>query len=181
MKTSIKTFLNITLLGIVFALAFVSCKKDSQTKQPDVVLPSVTNVQPKNPMPGDVVTITGTGFGAAATDVKVTIGTQNITITSVTDTEIKFTLPAGITAGDIAVAIKNVIANNIDPQKATITPQPAPVPVATITALNPTSGKVADVVTITGTNFSTTITDNVVKFNGVTATMTAGHSNNFNG
>ncbi|ASU34160.1 IPT/TIG domain-containing protein [Mucilaginibacter xinganensis] len=165
--------LRIAVSCFLIVSAIISCKKDNQTNPPPAVKPVVTNVQPKDPMPGDVVTITGTGFGSIATDVKVTIGAQVVTITSVTTTEIKFTLPAGITAGDIAVAIKNVIANNTDPQKATITPKPSLVPAATITSINPTSGKVGDVVTITGTNFSATATDDVVKFNGVTATVSA--------
>lgn len=173
MKKINKQLLAVIVLIMSTMISLNSCKKSNTTLDPVVALPTVTNVQPKNPLPGDVVTITGTGFGAISTDVKVTIGSQVITITSVTDTQIKFTLPAGITAGDIAVAIKNIIANNTDPQKATITPQPAPVSIATIIALNPTTGKVGDVVTITGTNFSTTIADNVVKFNGVTATVTA--------
>jgi hypothetical protein len=91
--------------------------------------PVVANVQSKNPLPGDVVTITGTNFCTTLTDVKVTIGTQVITITSVSATEIKFTLPSGIIAGDIAVAIKNIVIANTDPQKATNTPQQPVVPV----------------------------------------------------
>ncbi|MES2426385.1 MAG: IPT/TIG domain-containing protein [Bacteroidota bacterium] len=172
MKKTYPYFLSIVAL-IATILTLNSCKKSTTTPDPVVALPTVTNVQPKNPSPGDVVTITGTGFGATATDVKVTIGSQVITISTVTDTQIKFTLPTGITAGDIAVAIKNIIATNTDPQKATITPQPSPVPLATITAINPTSGKVGDVVIITGTSFSATATDDVVKFNGVATTVTA--------
>ncbi len=173
MRTTQNPFIRIILFFTLLAVAFVACKKDDAGSTATPAVPNITNVQPKNPMPGDVVTITGTSFGTSLTDVKVTIGSQVITITSVSDTEIKFTLPTGITAGDIAVAIKSIIATNTDPQKATITPQPAAVPVATITAINPTTGKPGDVVTITGTNFSTTTTDDVVKFNGVSATVTA--------
>ncbi len=175
MKSLLNPIYRATMLCLVMIVIIASCKKDNAATQPAPVspLPVVTNVQPKNPMPGDVVTVTGTNFGTVLTDVKVTIGTQAITATSVSATEIKFTLPTGITAGDIAVAIKNIIASNTDPQKATITPQPLSVPAATITAINPTTGKVGDLVTITGTNFSTTATDDVVKFNGVTATVTA--------
>ncbi|MFM8741671.1 MAG: IPT/TIG domain-containing protein, partial [Cytophagales bacterium] len=43
----------------------------------------------------------------------------------------------------------------------------------TITSFAPASGTVGTSVTITGTNFSTTPANNVVKFNGVTATVTA--------
>ncbi|MEO6522095.1 MAG: IPT/TIG domain-containing protein [Mucilaginibacter sp.] len=168
MEKSIKSFILLLFLISIFN----ACKKENQTIPPSAIPPVVTNVQPKNPMPGDVVTITGTGFGATTTDVKVTIGTQVITISSVTNTEIKFTLPAGITAGDIAVAIKNIIATNTDPQKATITPI-IPIPTAaTIISINPTSGKAGDVVSILGTGFSTIAADNVVKFNGTASTVT---------
>jgi len=159
------------LIGIIMIFA-LSCKKDSTITQPTATPISITNVQPKNPLPGDVVTITGRGFGATLTDVKVTIGAQTITITTVTDTEIKFTLPTGITAGDIAVAIKGIPATNNDPQKATITPQVPVVVLPTIISINPTSGKTGDVVSILGTGFATVATDNVVKFNGITATVT---------
>lgn len=173
MRTTQNPFIRIVLFFTLLAIAFVACKKDNTGGSTTPAVPNITNVQPKNPMPGDVVTITGTGFGTLLTNVKVTIGSQVLTTTSVSDTEIKFTLPAGITAGDIAVAIKGIIATNTDPQKATITPQPAAVPTATITAINPTTGKPGDAVTITGTNFSTVIADDVVKFNGVLATVTA--------
>jgi hypothetical protein len=174
MKIFTTPFKTVLIVAAFCATVFTSCKKsDGVNTNPTTITPVVTSVQPKNPAPGDVVTITGTGFGTVTTDVKVTIGTQVITIQSVADTQIKFTLPTGITAGDIAVAIKNIIANNTDPQKATITPIVATATTPTITSISPTTGKVGDVVTITGTNFTTTIADNVVKFNGVAATVTA--------
>ncbi len=159
---------------LLLSVSFLGCSKSDTAitppvKPPVAVIPVVTNVQPKNPMPGDVVTITGTNFGAVLTDVKITIGTQEIAITTVSDTEIKFTLPAGITNGDIAVAIKNIFANNTDPQKATITPQ---IPVTPTLLINPTYGKVGDIVSITGTSFNLTPANNVVKFNGAAATIT---------
>jgi hypothetical protein len=110
---------------LLFCIAVSSCKKDqSGTTQTNRQPPTVTSISPKKPQPGDVVTITGKGFGSVLADVKVTIGTQVIPITTVSDTEIKFTLPADITAGDLALVIKNIAANK-DPQGATITPQPA--------------------------------------------------------
>ena len=47
----------------------------------------------------------------------------------------------------------------------------APPTTPTITTFSPTSGAVGNSVTITGTNFSSTLTSNTVKFNGVTATL----------
>ena len=50
----------------------------------------------------------------------------------------------------------------------------APPTTPTITTFSPTSGAVGNSVTITGTNFSSTLTSNTVKFNGVTATLNSG-------
>ncbi|UII29811.1 IPT/TIG domain-containing protein [Fulvivirga ulvae] len=44
---------------------------------------------------------------------------------------------------------------------------------ATITGIDPVKGEVGDVVTIKGTNFSTTAPDNIVSFNGVQASVTS--------
>jgi sugar lactone lactonase YvrE len=48
---------------------------------------------------------------------------------------------------------------------------PPPPPVPTITAISPTSGPFNTAVTITGTNFSATGSDDTVKFNGAVATV----------
>ena len=50
----------------------------------------------------------------------------------------------------------------------------APPTAPTITTFSPTSGSVGTSVTITGTNFSSTLSSNTVKFNGITATLSSG-------
>jgi len=47
------------------------------------------------------------------------------------------------------------------------------IPEPTITGFSPTSGAVGTSVTITGTNFSPTVSDNIVKVNNTTASVTA--------
>lgn len=154
----------------VLIMMVSACKKDnSLTPEPAAETPLVTNVQPKNPKPGDVVTINGSAFGTVNSDVKVSIGTKVITITSVSNTEIKFTLPDGVTEGDLSLLVKNVLAKNTDAQGAKISPQPPTAAVPTFTALAPATGKVGDVVTLTGTNFSTVLSENVVRFAGSAA------------
>ncbi len=158
------------MLFLLIGTALFSCKKDSPTEQnPESPVPSISSIQPRNPKPGDVVTISGTGFGTIATDVKVTIGTTVIGITSVTDTEIKFTVPTTISSGDLALVIKNITADNKDPQGATIT-VPTTSSTPTFKAMSPSSAKTGTTVTLTGTNFSTRISDNKVFF----ATKTGG-------
>ncbi|MES2808207.1 MAG: IPT/TIG domain-containing protein [Bacteroidota bacterium] len=166
------------ILSKTFRLAFVmlvmviaSCKKDENTgvvPPTTSTTPQITSVVPKNPQTGDVVTITGTNFGATATDVVVKIGSTNVTISSVTNTEIKFTVPTGVTSGDLAVAIKNAVVANKDPQGVAITVTPKTSATPTFTAMAPTSGKVGDVVTLTGTNFSTQTSKNKVYFTTTT-------------
>lgn len=48
---------------------------------------------------------------------------------------------------------------------------PDPVPMPTISSIDPSSGMVGDEVTITGTNFGSTASENTVTFNGVTASV----------
>jgi hypothetical protein len=52
-------------------------------------------------------------------------------------------------------------------------PIPSAATAPTLTGFSPTSGTVGTVVTLTGTNFSTTLLDNAVKFNGTVATVSA--------
>jgi len=159
----IKIFKPVLLLLMAVTL-LLSCKKEKAIDGQPADVPQITNIQPKNPQPGDVVTVTGSGFGATATDVKVTIGSTTINISSVTATEIKFSVPADLSSGELAVAIKNVKAAIKDPQGVAITVTPKPVTTPTFTAMSPASGKTGDVVTLTGTNFSTLASDNKVFF-----------------
>ena len=50
-------------------------------------------------------------------------------------------------------------------------PIPPAATAPTLTGFSPTSGAIGTVVTLTGTNFSTTLLDNIVKFNGTAATV----------
>ncbi|MHA4895940.1 IPT/TIG domain-containing protein [Pedobacter sp. PWIIR3] len=169
MKLQLSKIFKPLMMLLVVSASFQSCKKNSSEEiKPEI--PQISSIQPKNPAPGDVVTITGTGFGTALADVKVTIGSTAITVSSVTATEIKFTVPTTITAGDLSVLIKDVAAAIKDPQGATITPKPVTSTIPTFTAMSPASGKSGDVITLTGTNFSTRISDNKVFF----ATTTGG-------
>lgn len=169
MTTPIKIFKPILFLMLAITM-LGACKKENVTNGQTPEVPQVTNIQPKNPQPGDVVTVTGSGFGTTTGDVKVTIGNTTVNISSVTATEIKFTVPADLSSGDLAVAIKNIKAAIKDPQGTAITVKPKPVTAPTFTAMAPASGKAGDVITLTGTNFSTLASDNKVFF----ATNTGG-------
>jgi hypothetical protein len=151
---------------LLFTTVITACKKTEPSQPEPAATVEISSITPKEPKPGDVVTITGKGFGTVVSDVKVAIGATNITIISVNDTEIRFALPTGISEGALSLMIKNVKAAMNDPQGATIKPKPATQPVPTFTALSPVHGKAGDVITLTGTNFSTIVLENVVKFTG---------------
>lgn len=70
---------------------------------------------------------------------------------------------AGNYSGNIKTAAVKPKSSITDPTPVT----PAP----TVESINPAQGKAGDVVTITGTNFSTTLSENTVTFNGVAATV----------
>lgn len=77
------------------------------------------------------------------------------------------------TAYKYRVRAENVTGASANSNEISVTTQPA-APLHTISNVNPTSGAVGTPVTITGTNFSTTPANNIVKFaNDVTATVTS--------
>lgn len=61
---------------------------------------------------------------------------------------------------------------NDDADRISVTPQERP----TITSIEPVSGRFGDEITITGTNFDPQIEDNLVKLNGVTASIKSASS-----
>ena len=154
---------------LVIAFGQYSCKKDNN-EQPPSAVPFITSVQPKNPAPGDVITITGSGFGSKADDIKVRIGDTELFDLSVSPTKISLTLPESIPSGDLSLLIKGELVINKDPEGIRISPKTNNSAQPTFTAMSPGSGKTGDIVTLTGTNFSSRISDNKVFF----ATKTGG-------
>lgn len=109
---------------------------------------------------GLVVTITGTGFAAAQDGNTLTVNGITFTITSATSTQIVASTPsvsasAVIGAFDISAQQQCI---NFGFQLA-------------IDSIQPSSGPAGTVVTIKGTGFSATTTNDIVKFNGLAATV----------
>jgi hypothetical protein len=105
-----------------------------------------------------VVTISGTGFGAARGTVKFG-ATRATEITSWTDTTIQVKVPDGARSGDVVVAVGGT---DYDLGRFTVNSGPA-----AASALNPTHGEVGSTVTISGKGFGTT--RGTVKFAGTSA------------
>ena len=79
------------------------------TVLPNPTVSSVTSdntVLPVFATEGDILTITGTGFGTDASDVRVRIGQAFANVTSVNDTEIKAEVPEGYGSGMVTVSVK---------------------------------------------------------------------------
>ena len=128
--------------------------------------PSITSFAPTSGFVGTQVTIAGSNFSENISDVTVQFNGVNATIISASKTQIVVSTPSGAITGKITVAVGG--------QSITSTTDfTVLVPQQSITSFTPASGPVGTTVTVTGSGFSTKITDNIVKFNGVTATITA--------
>jgi hypothetical protein len=107
------------------------------------------------------VTITGTNFSTVVTENVVTFNGVAATVSAATATELKVTVPVGATTGKLTIVKDGFTTTTQD--DFTILPN--------IVDFSPKSGKAGDEVTITGTSFGAATDLNVVKFNGVTATV----------
>lgn len=131
-------------------------------------LPSISSFSPKSGKKGDVVTISGANFSATAANNIVKFNGVVATLIDVTTTELKVTVPGGDVTGKITVEVNGNVASSSE-DFATILPP-------SITSFSPKSGNAGDTVTITGTNFDETFTNNLVTFNGTLATIIAASS-----
>lgn len=153
------------LLPALFLLLFVlsSCKKE---KSPAVSVttsspPTISGISPATGTPGTVVTITGTNFKNSTT---VSFNGAAGIVQSNTATEITVIVPPS-SSGNVSVTTNNQTV--IGPVFTYTVP--------TITAISPSTGTSNTLVTITGTNFGTSLTGIIVSFhgiNGVTQSVT---------
>jgi len=138
--------------------------------------PTVTSFTPSSDIVGSSVTINGTNFGATQGASTVKFGTTIASITSWSDTQIIATVPT-LTSGNYTIYVTAIggtasSATQFTVGSASIVP--------TITSLNTYSGLIGSTVTITGTNFSPTPTNNIVWFGAVKATVTSATSTSLN-
>jgi uncharacterized protein (TIGR02145 family) len=124
------------------------------------VIPDIKSISPVASRIGDLVTITGSGFGTTAGTSIVSFNDINVTeFISWNKNEIKVKTPQGAVAGKLSVTVNENKSNEVD---FTI--------IAVITSINPTSAKIGDEITITGISFGSTQGTTIVSFNGVSAT-----------
>jgi hypothetical protein len=151
----------IAVLSIPFL--FSSCRKDDPQAP---ALPSITSFDPTSGPVGTQVTITGSNFPENASSVTVQFNGTTAMVISASETQIVTAVPPDVTTGKISVTIDGQTITG-DTEFTVV------VPLQTIASFTPTSGLPGTIVTITGADFSANATDNIVKFNGTPATVTA--------
>jgi hypothetical protein len=70
----------------------------------------VAQISPDNGMDGDVITVTGVGFSNNPAENTVSFNGTNATVTSATGTELKVTVPSGVSTGQINVTVGTLSA-----------------------------------------------------------------------
>lgn len=130
-----------------------------------VILQTVIgDFSPESGVVGTTVTIAGANFSTTPSENIVAFNGVAAAVTAASATELTVTVPADATTGRITVTI-----NGIETTSASDFTVPEP----TVTGFFPPIAGAGVPVTITGSNFSTTTTDNIVTFNGTDATVTA--------
>jgi YD repeat-containing protein len=128
---------------------------------------SVIEFTPNSGPIGAQVTIFGTAFGATPAQNTVKFNGVTASIISASVTRLVVNVPTGASTGTISVTAPGGTATSSAP--FTVTASTAP----TITGFTPAIGIPGTAVTLTGTNFSTSIPNDKVYFNTSTATVTS--------
>ncbi len=142
-----------------------SCNEEEKLIWNDNEAPTLVSISPTNARVGEEMIITGKYFSSKANN-SVTFNGIAANITAANISIIKAVMPEGATSGDIVVTSDGLISTN---SMAYNVIEPI---IPTITSIDPVKGKVGEAITITGTDFSTTPEDNLVRFNGIEATVT---------
>lgn len=123
--------------------------------------PVIGTVSPLSGPKGTEMTIQGDAFSTVLDENKVFINNVQVPIKSVTPTQIKLTIPGGTGSGNVRVVVNDQATNGPAFKDQTLG----------IIAISPDNGLAGSTVTITGTGFSATPSENKVFFNGVQASV----------
>ncbi|HEY8936958.1 MAG TPA: IPT/TIG domain-containing protein [Cyclobacteriaceae bacterium] len=132
-----------------------------------VPAPAIIDYSPTsgNGADGVSLTITGVNFSATAANNTVKINGVDAGVpTAASATSLTVTVPSGATTGKITVEVDGATGTATSEKDFTV-------PTPGITSFTPTYSVPLSTVTITGTNFSKVAGNNVVKFNGIEATV----------
>jgi hypothetical protein len=149
---------------LIVSSLFSACSEDPETPSPK---PTIVSFLPSHGLVGETVIITGTNFSTTATENSVKFNGNSAVVTNATNTQLTTTVPIGATTGKLTLTISG---NTTQSETDFIVDLPVVLP--SIVSFSPSHGLVGETVIITGTNFSTSATENIVKFNGLTAVVT---------
>lgn len=135
-------------------------------EQGDLLPPTLISFTPTSGRAGRVVQVIGMNFDPTPTDNTVRFNGVEAPVTSAAANSLVVEVPAGATTGAITVETTSGIATSA--QQFVVMQPPV------VTGFSPSSGGPGTSVTITGTNFDTTPSANVVLFNGIQATVNGG-------
>lgn len=156
-------------LGLIAPILFsvISCQKEYSYETSD---PTILSFTPSSGSADSTVLISGLNFSTTAANDTVKFNRVSAIVSAATTNQLTVTVPDSATTGYITVTIGSYTATSST--IFTVTTDTIP----HITSFAPATGAVGTTVTITGTNFSTTVANNTVMFNGVVATVTAATS-----
>ncbi len=152
-RTKVSPLHEIVSIALLVTLTLLAgCSKTNQTP-----VPSIASISPISGPIGTTVTLSGANFSTTASSDIVKFDGTAASITAVSSTSITTTVPTGASTGPVTLT-----TNGGTTSGPVFTIISAP----TVTSIFPTSGPAGTSVTITGTNFSTTASDNLVSFGG---------------
>lgn len=155
LHTITKAFILTTSLAFMMS----SCSDDAETP-----LATITEFSPSTGIVGETVIVTGTNFSTTPAENIVTFNGATALVTEATSTQLTLTVPTEATSGKISVTTKGITA---------ISTADFTVPNPTIAGFNPAIAGTGVPVTITGSNFSSTAENNIVKINALPAIVTS--------
>ncbi len=153
----------ILYISLIMSLILGSCKEENKV---EILAPTITEISPASGFVGTAVTIFGANFRTSIADNEVSFNGTVATVVSSDGISLDIIVPDAATTGDVTVT------TNGQTSVGSLFTVEIPI-IPTITSIDPTSGEIGAVVTITGTDFSTTPEENIVSFNGGRATVTA--------
>lgn len=146
-----------TLFSALLITLIVACKKEDKPSS-DSTIPIIKSFTPASGPVGSTVTISGSHFDANPSLDVVKFNDINASVTAASDSQLVVTVPDSATSGKISVTINGqTVVSSLD---FTVTVAPK------ISSFSPVNGLAGDTIVITGSNFSSAITDNTVTFGG---------------
>ena len=129
-----------------------------------VLQTTITGFSPTSGLVGTVITINGNNFSTVAGDNVVKINGVQAAVSAATATQLTAVVPAETTTGKISITLNGTTITSVE-DFTVLSP--------TIESYFPPIAAPGITVIITGSNFSAIPSNNMVKFNGTVATVTA--------